>query len=40
MRTRLAAAPPPRGFGAMPADRAIARTVAEWIYRRHAREIA
>lgn len=36
----LLVAPPPRGFGALPADRAIARGVAEWIYRRHAREIA
>lgn len=32
--------PPPAGFGAALGDRAIARTVAEWIYRRHAREIA
>ena len=31
--------PAPHGLGAMPEDRAIARTVATWIYRRHRGEV-
>ncbi|MFZ9692433.1 MAG: HNH endonuclease domain-containing protein [Phycisphaerales bacterium] len=33
-------APPPKGFGAAIGDRATARTVAAWIYRRYERDIA